>query len=213
MTHTPATTVPTVRAALAANNSQTRLRAALEAGTNPDAVFIDELIARSADEPDFFVRDMLTWALTRHDHDRVIPRLLGEVSSTVPQARSQALHTLSKIGDRSVWAAIPLELLTDDDDEVARSAWRAAVVIAADLSEVAAILVSQLGRGNDELQRSLSRAFVEIGDVALPLIEQAATAADRNVRAHAMATKTLMLDPDAGFAASLHEAQRVVALG
>ena len=53
--------------------------------------------------------------------------LLAELHSTVAQARSQALHTLSKIRNASTWHAITSSLLRDPDDEVARSAWRAAV--------------------------------------------------------------------------------------
>ena len=52
-------------AALAGGNPSTRLQAALAIGTHPDPGLVDVLIARSAIEPDFFVRDMLTWALTR----------------------------------------------------------------------------------------------------------------------------------------------------
>lgn len=103
-----------------------RLRAALAAGTAPDPRFVDKLIERCAIEPEFPVRDMLTWALTRHAPSTTVPGLIGELRSECAQARSQALHTLSKIGDRRAWPAITHALLTDSDDEVARSAWRAA---------------------------------------------------------------------------------------
>ena len=43
-----------------------RMRAALWAGMNSATVLIEALIERCAVEPDFFVRDMLTWALTRY---------------------------------------------------------------------------------------------------------------------------------------------------
>lgn len=51
--------------ALAGGNSSTRLKAALAIGTRPQPGVVDVLVARCAVEPDFFVRDMLTWALTR----------------------------------------------------------------------------------------------------------------------------------------------------
>ncbi|CAM5482610.1 HEAT repeat protein OS=Streptomyces griseomycini OX=66895 GN=FHS37_003749 PE=4 SV=1 [Streptomyces griseomycini] len=38
-----------------------RLRTALAAGAAPDPRFVDELVERCAVEPDFHVRDMLTW--------------------------------------------------------------------------------------------------------------------------------------------------------
>src|SRR5919197_4357014 len=119
-----------------------RLRAALLAGTHADPGLADALVARCAIEPDFFVRDMLTWALTRLPQEITVPRLLAELGSERAQARSQALHTLSKIGDRTVWPAITRSLLHDADDEVARSAWRAAVALvpAGEREELAAEL-------------------------------------------------------------------------
>ena len=111
------------------SRSSVRLRAALAVGTTPDPRFVDKLIERCAIEPEFSVRDMLTWALTRHPASMTVPRLIDELRSERAQARSQALHTLSKIGDRRAWPAITRALLSDADDEVARSAWRAAVVL------------------------------------------------------------------------------------
>ncbi|MFC7728118.1 HEAT repeat domain-containing protein [Actinomadura keratinilytica] len=101
-------------------SSSVRLRAAMAVGAAPDPGFVDKLIERCAVEPDFFVRDMLTWALTRHPSSATLPRLVDQLRSERAQVRSQALHTLSKIGDRRAWPAITRELLTDADDEVAR---------------------------------------------------------------------------------------------
>lgn len=106
------------------DSASVRLRATLAVGTDPDPRFVDGLVERCAIEPEFSVRDMLTWALTRHPVSLTLPRLLGELRSERAQARSQALHTLSKIGDRQAWPAVTRELLTDADDEVARAAWQ-----------------------------------------------------------------------------------------
>ncbi len=192
-----------------------RLRAALAVGTTPDPRFVDKLVERCAVEPDFFVRDMLTWALTRHPVSVTLPRLLGEVHSERASARSQALHTLSKIGDRRAWPAITRALLTDADDEVARSAWRAAVVLVPEEEEVAlgALLATQLGRGGPETRLSLSRALIALGDAMASALAAAAKGPDPRVRAHALATDRLLRDPDAGFTFALEEAKRVVALG
>ncbi|MFJ7084408.1 HEAT repeat domain-containing protein [Streptomyces griseus] len=192
-----------------------RLRAALAVGTTPDPRFVDKLVERCAVEPDFFVRDMLTWALTRHPVSVTLPRLLGEVRSERASARSQALHTLSKIGDRRAWPAITRALLTDADDEVARSAWRAAVVLVPEEEEVAlgALLATQLGRGGPETRLSLSRALIALGDAMASALAAAANDPDPRVRAHALATDRLLRDPDAGFTFALEEAKRVVALG
>lgn len=201
--------------ALEDDRSSVRLRAALAIGTTPDPRYVDRLVERCATEPEFFVRDMLTWALTRHPVSLTLPALLRELRSERAQARSQALHTLSKTGDRQVWPAITRELLTDADDEVARSAWRAAVVLVPEGQEpaLAAVLATQLGRGGRETQLSLSQALVALGEVMVPALLRAETAPDPHIRAHALATQRLLRDPDAGFTYAVEEAKRVVALG
>ncbi|MFC9701098.1 HEAT repeat domain-containing protein [Streptomyces sp. NPDC056943] len=202
--------------ALENSSSSVRLRAALAVGTAPDPRAVDRLVERCAIEPDFSVREMLTWALTRHSAATTVPLLLREVRSEGAQARSQALHTLSKIGDRQAWPAITRELLTDADDEVARSAWRAAVVLVPEdaEAELAGVLATQLGRGERETQLSLSRALIALGEVITPVL-RAATSEDAapRVRHHAIATERLLRDPDAGFEFAIEEAKRVVALG
>ncbi|MGF6941498.1 HEAT repeat domain-containing protein [Streptomyces auratus] len=207
----------TVRAlqGLEDGRSSVRLRAALAVGTTPDPRFVDKLIERCAIEPEFLVRDMLTWALTRHPVSMTLPELLREVRSERTQARSQALHTLSKIGDRQAWPALTRALLCDADDEVARSAWRAAVVLVPEGEEsaLATVLATQLGRGGRETQLSLSRALVALGDVMVPALLAATTAPDPRIRTHARATQRLLRDPDAGFEFAIEEAKRAVALG
>ncbi|MGW4544988.1 HEAT repeat domain-containing protein [Streptomyces violaceorubidus] len=192
-----------------------RLRAALALGSAPDPRCVDKLVERSAVEPEFFVRDMLTWALTRHPVSLTLARLVAEVHAERPQARGQALHTLSKIGDRRAWPAITRAVLADTDDEVARSAWRAAVVLVPEGEEpaLAAVLATQLGRGGRETRLSLSRALVALGEAVTEVLDAAATDPDPHVRAHALATRHLLRDPDAGFASAIEEAKRVVALG
>ncbi|MFF7608222.1 HEAT repeat domain-containing protein [Streptomyces parvulus] len=197
------------------DRSSVRLRAALAAGTTPDPRFVGKLVERCGVEPDFFVRDMLTWALTRHPVSVTLPVLVREVRSERPRARSQALHTLSKVGDRRAWPAITEPLLSDPDDEVARSAWRAAVVLVPEGEEpaLARSLASRLGRGGRETQLSLSRALAALGEEAVPALRAAASGADPLVRAHALATERLLRDPDTGFGHAIEEAKRVVALG
>lgn len=201
--------------ALENSSSSVRLQAAMTVGTTPDTRFIDKLIERCAIEPEFLVREMLTWALTRHSSSMTVPRLIGELRSERAQARSQALHTLSKIGDRQAWPAITRELLTDADDEVARSAWRAAVVLVpeGEGSELAGVLATQLGRGERETQLSLSRALIALGEVIMPTLRAAMTDLDPRVRRHAIATERLLRNPDAGFEFAVEEAKRLVALG
>jgi HEAT repeat protein len=197
------------------SSSSVRLQAAMAVGTTPDPRFIDKLIERCPIEPEFFVRDMLTWALTRHSSSMTVPMLIDELRSERAQARSQALHTLSKIGDRQAWPAITRALLTDADDEVARSAWRAAVILVpeGEESELAGVLATQLGRGERETQLSLSRALIALGEVIMPTLRAAMTDLDPRVRQHAIATERLLRNPDAGFEFAIEEAKRLVALG
>ncbi|MGI5206015.1 HEAT repeat domain-containing protein [Spirillospora sp. CA-108201] len=193
----------TARAFRALENADAsvRLRAAMAVGMAPDPRFVGKLIERCAVEPEFFVRDMLTWALTCHSASTAVPGLIGELRSERAQARSQALHTLSKVGDPRAWPAITRELLTDADDEVARSAWRAAVVLVpeGEEPELAAVLATQLGRGGRAVQRSLSRALIALGEVILPVLRAARAAPGSRVRTHAIATERLLRDPDARF--------------
>lgn len=201
--------------ALSSEDSSARLQTALSAGTHPDPGDVEALVDRCAIEPDFYVRDMLSWALTRLPASVTVPRLLEETRAAGGQARSQALHTLSKIGDPRGWAAVTPELLHDADDEVARSAWRAAVVLVPAGAEerLAGALAAELGRGGRDVQLSLSRALVALGDAAVPVLAEAAHHGNATVRVHAIATERLRRDPEAGFDAAIFEAKRVVALG
>ena len=209
--------VPAARVlrALEYDDASVRLSAALAVGTDPDPRHVDKLIERCASEPEFSVREMLTWALTRHSVELTLPRLLGELRSERAQARSQALHTLSKLGDARAWPAVTRAHLCDPDDEVARAAWRTAAVLVPEGEEpaLAEVLVTQLGRGGRDTQLSLSRALVELAGVTVSALHAATQAADPSVRTHALATERLRHDPDAGFEAAVEEAKRVVALG
>ena len=209
-------TDPRLLAALSAPSASVRLRAALAAGSNPRPDQIEPLVQRCAVEPDFYVRDMLTWALTRHDREVTTERVLRELGSPVAQARSQALHTLSKLGGsaRPGPAAVSTALLQDPDDQVARTAWRTAVglVTEDDRAALAEVLMTQLDRGDRDVQLSLSRALVALGEAAAPVLERAKADPDPGVVAHAIATERLLADPEEGFDASIAEAQRTVAL-
>ncbi len=187
-----------LRTALDAGQPSARLQAAMAAGTRPDPEYVPVLIERCRIEPDFSVREILTWALIRHDPALTVEPLLVELGSAIPQARSQALHTLSKIGDRRAWPAITAALLRDQNDEVARAAWRAAAVLAPQPERVALAeqLATQFGRGERDVQLSLCRAFATLGKVVLPVVQRARTDPRPAVRAHAIATERLIRDPD-----------------
>lgn len=182
-------------------DSSARLQAAMTAGTHPDDAYLEPLVARCAVEPDFSVREMLTWALTMLSHDRVLDRLIEELVSSVSQARAQALHTLSKLRDDRAWPAITNEHLHDLDDEVARTAWRTAVGLAPESQHgaLANELRHEFGRGDFDVQRSLARAFVELGETGEKVAQATLLSGDAAVRIHAAATIRLAQDPEAAF--------------
>ena len=204
-----------VAQALAYGDASVRLKAALAAGSDPDPAVAPRLVERCGVEPDFFVRDMLTWALTRQAQDVAVPLVLAELDSATPQARSQALHTLSKIRPAGAWDALTDSMFADPDDEVARAAWRSGVILVPDTERaaLAKTLATQLGRGTAEVKRSLAMAFAELSYAAEDVLEDAAGAEDANKATHARATLHLLRNPEAGFGYALEEANRATALG
>lgn len=164
-----------------------RLKAALAAGTYPNPDQIKVLIQQCASESDFFVRDTLSWALMRHDQKLVLEHLKIELNSENTQARSQALHTLSKIGDKENYSLITRELLLDPDDFVASTAWRSASVLVPEKDKPALVevLISQLGRGDSDTQFGLTRFLCAIGQPIVTPLMQAAQSSDEAVRTQA----------------------------
>lgn len=167
-----------------------RLQAALAAGAYPEDAYIEVLVAQCAHESDFFVRDTLSWALMRHEIAKVVDRLKPELNSENPQAKSQAIHTLSKIGDKQYYSLITNDHHFDSLDKVAVTAWRAASVLVPDHEKPALtkILVSQLGRGDSDLQFDLTRFICALGDVIVEPLQQASESEKEEVRLHAAFT-------------------------
>lgn len=177
----------TLESMLASADQSVRLKAALAAGTYPQLGFVDVLIAQCRHEPDFFVRDTLSWALMRQDRAAVMAQLIPELTSRVAQARSQAVHTLSKIGDKKNYSLITLDLLTDPEDSVASTAWRAASVLVPEREKDALVqvLVTQLGRGDSDTQFALTRFLCVIGDQILEPLKKAAQSENEEIRVQA----------------------------
>jgi len=177
----------TLQELLNSPNQSVRLKAALAAGTYPKPDQIEILISRCADESDFFVRDTLSWALMRHDQKSVVDQLKIELKSENSQAKSQALHTLSKIGDKENYELITRDLLLDSDDFVASTAWRSASVLVPEIQKqvLVELLISQLGRGDSDTQFGLTRFLCAIGQQIVTPLTQAAQSLDEVVRTHA----------------------------
>jgi HEAT repeat protein len=182
--------VATLKSLLESPDKSVRLQAALAAGTYPEDAYIEFLVAQCAHESDFFVRDTLSWALMRHETAKVVDHLKAELKSNNPQAKSQAIHTLSKIGDKQYYSLITNDHHFDSLDKVAVTAWRAASVLVPDHEKPALtkILVSQLGRGDSDLQFDLTRFICALGDAIIEPLKQAAESEKEEVRLHAAFT-------------------------
>jgi len=175
--------VPTLRALLDSPDQSVRLKAALAAGTYPDPEYIEILIAQCTHEPDFFVRDTLSWALMRHDVKKVVKRLETELQSSNNQAKSQAIHTLSKIGDKANYRLIRDEMLFDSDDFMAATAWRVASVLVLDdqKSDLVKKLITQLGRGDSDTQFGLTRFLCALGECIVEPLTEASNSTDEAI--------------------------------
>jgi HEAT repeat protein len=180
----------TLKAHLQSPDQSVRLKAALAAGTFPKPEYIDVLVEQCASEPDFFVRDTLTWALMRNEATKVVERLKPELISENPQAKSQALHTLTKIGEKRYYSLITHEHLFDSNDKVAVTAWRAASVLvpADEKTTLTSILITQLGRGDSDVQFDLTRFLCALGDCIVEPLTEAVKSVKEEVSLHAQFT-------------------------
>ena len=175
---------------LESSDQSVRLKAALAAGTFPKPEYIDVLVEQCAHETDFFVRDTLTWALMRNDVPKVIERLKPELDSENAQAKSQALHTLSKIGDHKYYSLITPEHHFDSNDKVATTAWRSASVLVpeGEKANLIRILLTQLGRGNSDVQFDLTRFLCALGDSIVEPLTEMANSDNESTATHARFT-------------------------
>ena len=180
----------TLKAHLQSPDQSVRLKAALAAGTFPKPEYIDVLVEQCAVESDFFVRDTLTWALMRNEVSKVVNRLKPELSTENPQAKSQALHTLTKIGDKQYYPLITHEHLFDSNDKVAVTAWRAASVLVPEdeKATLTSILLTQLGRGDSDVQFDLTRFLCALGDCIVEPLTAAVNSPKEEVSLHAQFT-------------------------
>jgi HEAT repeat protein len=177
----------TLEAMLASPDQSVRLKAALAAGTYPTPEFIEVLISQCAHESDFFVRDTLSWALMRHDRDAVVAKLIPELNSPIAQSRSQALHTFSKIGEKKYYSLITDQHLFDVEDSVASTAWRTASVLVPESEKATLVekLVTQLGRGDSDLQFGLTRFLCTLGEAIVSPLTEAAKSEKEEIRVQA----------------------------
>lgn len=173
-----------------------RQRAALWLGTHADESAAADLVALLVSEPDFYVRETLTWAVVTRA--RVTYPLLVEALRAGGPARVQVLHALSKIREPASVAEI-LPLTDDVEDAVAAKAWWALGRIGT--PGAVAALIDQLGVEQEFRRRELTRAIEQAGEAAVEGLAGRLDDLDASVRRHAAEALLGIGDPAARGAA------------
>lgn len=180
-------------AALADPDKNIRIRAALDLGAAQERSALPELVARLVQEPDFFVREHLTWAVVRMGPDAA-PLLTELLEHPSAAARLQAVHALSKMPD-PIGAATLSQAVHDPDSEVARKA----IFALGQRQQVADLvpLLAALGHTDTEHRTTVSTALAQFGRAALAPLTEALQAPQAEQRAHAAEVLGLLGEPAA----------------
>jgi HEAT repeat protein len=172
-------------------DKNTRANAAVELGKLGDSRAADLLVEALATEPDFFVREYLTWSIVRMA-EAATPLLIRTLNDARPQARHGAAHTLSKIADPRATGALIATLQDGEPAIVSKAAFALGAIGAV---ESVSALVNLLGGEDRELQSTLVSVLERFGARALPAVIDALTHADARVRAHAAEVLGVIADP------------------
>ncbi|WP_328334777.1 MULTISPECIES: HEAT repeat domain-containing protein [unclassified Streptomyces] len=176
-----------------------RNAAALEIGKQREIGCGNSLVEALWREPDFFVRETMTWAVTRLE-EATRPAVLAAI--TVDQSsevRVQALHVVSKFANPETADAV-LPHIKDPDELVARKArWALGRI-----REPRAVphLIALLGdHGREEERNALTDDVAAFGSAAVPALVRALGSDDQVVRRHAADILCYIGHPDAEDAA------------
>ena len=155
--------------------------AALALGGSCVVDALDGLLARVGHEPDFYVREDITWALVRMGEAAIEP-LIGLLEDESAAVRHHAAHTLGKINDARAVEALIGALKDGDHMVVARAAGSLKVI--GDVRAVRA-LAGVLGHPHRDTQTAINEALERFGAAAVPAVLEALTDARWPVREHA----------------------------
>lgn len=172
-----------------------RQRAALHLGTHGDDSIADELVSILVGEPDFYVRETLTWAVVTRasaTYPHLVEALRDESLREGP-ARVYLLHALSKIRDPASVAEI-LPHADDEDDAVAAKAWWALGRIGT--PGAVTELLDHLGVEQDFRRRELTRALEQAGEAAVEGLTERLEHPETGVRRHAAEVLLGIGDPE-----------------
>jgi HEAT repeat protein len=165
-------------AQLADLDKNARLRAVMALGQGADVAALPALLERLRAEPDFFVRDNLSWAIARCGETAVLP-LIALLNDAEPGVRYQAAHALSKLGDPRAIVAL-MARLHDDDHDVLQKAIYALGRLRAE--PALPLLAAQIGAGTREHRTTRNEALEAFGVIAVPHVEMMLTHDDVLVR-------------------------------
>lgn len=155
--------------------------AALALGGSCVVDALDGLLARVGHEPDFYVREDITWALVRMG-DKAVAPLIGLLEDKSAAVRHHAAHTLGKINDPRAVEAL-MSVLKDSDHMVATRAAGSLKVIG-DARAIPA-LAGILGHAHRETQTAVTEALERFGTQAVPAVLEAMNDPRWPVREHA----------------------------
>jgi HEAT repeat protein len=129
-----------------------------------DAGVADALIQALGTEPDFFVREDMTWALVRLG-EPAFQKLVAALGDSQAAGRPHMAHTLSKMRDARA-VDVLLAVLHDPDIAVVRKA----VFALGQIGEARAIsaITVLLGHEDEELQTTLTQTLEKFGASAVP---------------------------------------------
>ena len=147
-----------------------RIDAALEIGKLADSLALPVLLDRLGREPDFFVRENVTWAVVRIGDAAVLP-LIALLQQGDASSQFNAAHALSKLADAR---AVPALLLALDDASPA--------LVQKAVYALGRIGDARVGSGAREIGSSVNEALEKFGDIAVPGLLTALQQGTVNVR-------------------------------
>lgn len=175
-----------------------RYEAAMAVGTRCETECADPLVNALWTEPDFFVRETMTWAVLRLEEDTRLAVLAAVATDQSPDVRTRALHVLSKFANPETVDAV-LAHINDPDAVVARKArWALSRI-----REPRAVphLVALLGEHEAEERNALTDDVAAFGSAAIEFLVEALASDVAAVRLHAADVLCYIGHPDAEQAA------------
>lgn len=168
-------------AALVHPDKDVRQRAAVSLGQLADPSLAPQIACLLWHESDFFVRETLTWVLTRTPEPaaKAATAVLNEGDTGT---RVQALHLLSKLADPNSVSTVARHI--DDPDPLIAEKARWALARIGDPS-VIPLLVDQLGEAELSTRDAMTNTLSQFGAAAVPTVVSTLSAEDPSVRAHA----------------------------